>query len=68
MTSPLKHALIDHTEPAWKVAQQMDITDVRLSKITRGLIEPREQEKTYLSTILQKSVEKLFPAHPKEVE
>jgi len=63
MSSPLKHALIDHPEAAWRVAQKMGINDVRLSKITRGLTEPREHEKTQLAKILGRSVGDLFPAH-----
>lgn len=61
MSTPLKHALIDYPEPAWKVAQKMGINDVRLSKITRGLIEPRGNEKTQLSKILGRSICELFP-------
>jgi hypothetical protein len=63
MCSPLKHALVDHPEPAWKVAQKMEINDVRLSKITRGLTEPREHEKNQLAKILGRRVGDLFPAY-----
>jgi len=62
MCSPLKHCLIDHHEPAYRVAQLMGRSDVWLSKVTRGLKEPSEYEKEQLSKILGQSVDKLFPA------
>ena len=60
MNMTLKHALVDHIEPAYKVAMKMGICDVRLSKIVRGLIEPREIEKRQLAVILGRSQEELF--------
>jgi len=66
MSSPLKHCLVDHPEPAYRVAQRMAKSDVWLSKVTRGLIEPSEFEKQQLSNILGRSVGELFPVGPLE--
>lgn len=63
MSTPLKHALVDHPEPAWRVAHKMGINDVRLSKITRGLTKPKEHEKNQLAKILGRSIGDLFPAN-----
>ena len=60
MNYALKHALVDHTEPAWKVAMKIGICDVRLSKIVRGLIEPRPEERIKLAAILGKKESELF--------
>lgn len=64
MCSPLKHCLIDHPEPAYRVAQRIGKSDVWLSKVTRGLVEPSDFEKQQLSKILDQPIEKLFPTHP----
>lgn len=61
MSTPLRHALLDHPFPAYKVAGEMGIGEVRLCKIARGLIKPRESEKIALARILKKSVTDLFP-------
>jgi len=61
MNYALKHALVDHTEPAWKVAMKIGISDVRFSKIVRGLIEARKIEKEALAAILGKKETELFP-------
>ena len=61
MNMALKHALVDHYEPAYRVAMEMGICDVRLSKIVRGLIEPRKSEKQQLAAILDKPEHELFP-------
>ena len=61
MNYALKHALVDHAEPAWKVAMQLGICDVRLSKIVRGLIKARKIEKEALAEILGKNETDLFP-------
>lgn len=61
MSTRLKHALVDHNEAAWRVAQRMGIQDVRLSKIARGHTLPRNHEKVKLSEILGKTAEELFP-------
>ena len=61
MSSPLRHALLDHPKPAYQVAIQIGISEVRLSKISRGLIKPREIEMIRLSQILGKSEDELFP-------
>tara|TARA_B100001964_G_scaffold220913_1_gene264506 strand:+ start:1684 stop:1890 length:207 start_codon:yes stop_codon:yes gene_type:complete len=60
MNLNLKHALVDYPEPAWKVAMQIGICDVRLSKIVRGLIEPRPEERIKLAAILGKEESVLF--------
>jgi len=57
----LKHALVDHHEAAYRVAMKIGISEVRLSKISSGLIEARKSEKQQLSTILNTPVDKLFP-------
>ena len=61
MSSPLKHALVDHPEPAWKVAEQVGISDVRLSNLARRASRPRDWEMAALSDILGKSPQELFP-------
>ena len=62
MGSLLKHALLDHREPAYRVAMQMGISEVRLSKISSGLIKPRESEIKLLVTILNRPQETIFMA------
>jgi len=61
MSTPLKHFLVDHPEPAWKVAAQAGMSDVRLSKLARGASTPRDWEMAALSDILGKSPKELFP-------
>ena len=61
MSSPLRHALLDYPEPAYKVAMQMCISEVRLSKISSGLIEPRPEERIKLAAILDRKEAELFP-------
>tara|TARA_B100002003_G_C14152743_1_gene554569 strand:- start:5100 stop:5309 length:210 start_codon:yes stop_codon:yes gene_type:complete len=60
MTTPLRHALLDHPETAYRVAIKMDISEVRLSKIASGLINPNDNEKKQLSAILGRPVNELF--------
>ena len=60
MNFKLKHALVDHNEPAYKVAIKMGISEVRLSKIIIGLLEPKTTEREALVTILGKSENELF--------
>ena len=64
MSTPLKHALIDYPDPAWKVARKMGIHDVRLSKIVRGQIAPSDFEKEQLAEILGRNLGDLFPKNP----
>ena len=66
MSSLLKHALLDHHEPAYRVAIKIGISEVRLSKISSGLIEPREKERHQLSAVLGKSEYELFPNENKK--
>ena len=61
MGTPLKHALVDHPYPAWKVAQRLGVSDVRVSKLSSGLAAPRDWEKSGLAEILGKSEQELFP-------
>jgi transcriptional regulator with XRE-family HTH domain len=56
----LKHALVDHPGPAYRVAQKLGISDSRLSKIVIGLVEPNKEEKTGLVAIFGVRVEELF--------
>ena len=63
MSTPLKHALIDHHDPAYLVAYKMTRSDTWLSRVARGIVDPTEFEKQQLSKILGKTVEELFPAH-----
>lgn len=60
-STALKHCLIDHVEPAYKVAMKMGISEVRLSKITNRLIKAKPEERKKLSKILNKSENELFP-------
>jgi len=66
MSTPMKHALVDHPEPAWKVAKLMDKTDAWLSRVVCGIITPKETDKEKLSEILNKPVDELFPPEPIE--
>ena len=61
MSTPLKHALVDHNEPAWQVARHVGISEVRISKLSQGRAIPRDREKVDLSEILGKPVSELFP-------
>jgi len=63
MSTPLKHALVDHRDPAYLVAYKMGKNDTWLSRVARGIIEPADFEKTQLSKILGKTAEELFPKH-----
>jgi len=62
MSTPLKHALVDHREPAYRVAIQLGRSDGWLSKVAAGVKEPAEFEKQQLSKILGRTVDDLFPA------
>jgi hypothetical protein len=62
MCSPLKHKLIDHPEPAWMVARKIGKNDSWMSKVTRGLIEPKPHEKDQLAEELGTQVEEIFPS------
>ncbi len=61
MSTPLKHVLVDHPEPAWRVARQADISEVRISMLSQGRVTPRDWEMSRLSEILGKPVRELFP-------
>ena len=67
MQRPLKHALIDHeaetSERGWQVAARMPKpkSDSWLSRVIRGSIVPKPEEKEKLAEILGRSVEELFP-------
>lgn len=61
MSTPFKHALIDHPEPAYRVAQKIDKSDVWLSKVASGLIEPQAEDKERLAQVLAKPAAELFP-------
>ena len=52
MSTPLKHALVDHMEPAYRVAIQIGRSDGWLSKVAAGIKDPTEFEKQQLSKIL----------------
>jgi hypothetical protein len=65
MSTPLKHALVDHHDPAYLVAYQMGRTDTWLSRVARGIVEPTEFKKK-LSQTLGRSVGELFPVHDSE--
>jgi len=61
MCTPLKHALVDHPDPAWKVGSQAGILDVRISMLSQGRATPRDWEISRLSEILGKPAQELFP-------
>lgn len=61
MSTPLKHALVDHPEPAWKVAARIGISEVRMSRLVRGSSVPRDEEKAALADVLGKNPQELFP-------
>jgi len=60
-STPFKHALVDHPEPAWQVARQVPTSEVRISKLAQGRAVPRPWEKTALAEILGKTEYELFP-------
>ena len=62
MNSKLKHALVDHPEPAYKVAKQIGVHHSTISKFISGLQEPTEEQKKKLAKVLGKSVKELFDA------
>ena len=64
MSTSLKHALVDHPDPAWKVGSQAGISDVRISKLSQGRATPRDWEMAKLSEILGISPQELFPSAP----
>jgi hypothetical protein len=61
MCTPLKHALVDHKDPAYRVAYQLGRTDTWLSRVAAGIKDPTEFEKQQLSKILGRTVRELFP-------
>ena len=65
MSTPLKHALVDHMEPAYRVAIQIGRSDGWLSKVVAGIKDPTEVEKNQLSKILGRTVGELFPSQIK---
>ena len=60
MRNKLKHVLVDHPQPAWRVAKSMNKSDTWMSKVTRGMINPNAKDKRRLAKILGRSVEELF--------
>ena len=66
MKSVLKHALVDHYDPACVVAFQVGRSDAWLSRVARGIVEPSDTEKRKLSTILGRTVTELFSDKPVE--
>jgi hypothetical protein len=66
MKSVLKHALVDHYDPACVVAFQVGRSDAWLSRVARGIVEPSDTEKRKLSTILGHTVKELFFEKPVE--
>jgi hypothetical protein len=66
MKSVLKHALVDHYDPACVVAFQVGRNDAWLSRVARGIVEPSDTEKRKLSTILGHTVTELFSDKPVE--
>jgi hypothetical protein len=66
MKSVLKHALVDHYDPACVVAFQVGRSDAWLSRVARGIVEPSDTEKRKLSTILGHTVTELFSDKPVE--
>ena len=65
MASILKHFLLDYkfknNMPNYRVAMKMGISEVKLSKMLNGLVEPSVDEKVALATILDRRVSELFP-------
>lgn len=61
MNTALKIALIQYSEPAYKVAEQMGIHETTLTKIIRERRVPSVEEKKKLSKILGKPINELFP-------
>jgi len=60
MKNRLKHALVDHPQPAWRVAKSMNRSDAWMSKVTRGMIKPSMRDKRRLARILGRPVSELF--------
>ena len=63
-STPFKHALVDHPEPAWRVALHVGISEVRISKLSQGRAVPRDWEKADLAEILGRPANELFPELP----
>jgi hypothetical protein len=61
MSTPLKHALVDHHAPAYMVAYKMDRSDTWLSRVAMGIGDPTDSEKEILAQILGKHVTEIFP-------
>ena len=60
MNTKLKHILVDHNEPAWKVAHKMNRPDSWISKVTSGMIVPNSQDQVDLAKILGVKVDAIF--------
>ena len=56
MTNLVKHALVDHPEHAYIVAQKIGKSDVWMSMVARGRIEPSHEDKERLAGILKKKL------------
>lgn len=61
MASNLSVALFQHPFPQYLVAQELGISETRLSRIAKGRVAPTEDEKLGLARILGLDVESLFP-------
>ena len=61
MSTPLKHALVDHREPAYRVASQLGRSDSWLSKVAAGDKKPTDYDKKRISEILGRKTDDLFP-------
>ncbi len=64
MNIPLKVALVETGQPAYKTALEVGIHPNKLSKFISGLQNPTDAEKESLSRILNRSVSELFPSNP----
>jgi len=64
---PLKLALIENNDPAYRVAQRVGMPQSRLSMIVHGGIDAKPQERLKLAKILGKPESELFPENSERV-
>lgn len=68
MRIALKMATYEAGRSQREVARLADLSESRMSAITRGWVNPTEEERAALARALGKTVEELFPEEPVQGE
>jgi len=68
MRMALKGAIYEAGRSQREVARLADLSESRMSAITRGWVAPTEEERAALSRVLGTAAEELFPEEPVQGE